>query len=60
MKYYTLIILSKYDDVPELHYVTADEILNITEQLTKWDYAIIDGVILKTFDDGSFNIKGLK
>jgi hypothetical protein len=50
------------DDIPCLKYVTAKEIQKIIKNhnLMKWDYAVINGTILKTFNNGSFNIKGLK
>ena len=60
MKRYNLITLY-FDDV-HIRNLTANEIREIIkkERLSKWDYAIIDGTILKIFDNGSFDIKNLK
>ena len=63
MKKYTLVILGKYsDDIPYFYCDTIDKLKDIIkkEELTIWDYAIVDGVLLKSFDNTSVSINTLK
>jgi len=61
MKTYILLYFWTSDDIVIESFVTANEIREIIkkESLTKWDYAIIDGEMIKSFDNGSFDIKNL-
>ena len=51
MKKYTLIFMAETDGDIRIQSVTADELRNIVSALASDDYAIVDGNILKTFNN---------
>ncbi len=60
-KCYTFIHLGEFpDDEPHIRYITKTKIKKLIKEkhLTYWDYAIIDGPILKSFDS-KFSLKDL-
>ena len=60
-KKYIFIVLDN-DEAPYVINLTKEQIKDTIKlnNLTKWDYAIIDGAMIKSFDNGSFDIEKLK
>ena len=52
MTNYTIIYHTCTDDEPEIRYLQADDIRKLIKDrnLSRWDYAIVAGPVLKSFD----------